>query len=433
MTRHWIFILLLVSVTGCARTEDRGDVDPGSRVRLTYWSAQNPGERKLAKKLVDEWNAAHPDVLVDLQPLPAGQSSEEVLLAAIAAGTTPDVCSNVWPGIVQDFVRADALVPLDRFPDFDSLASSRFPEGIVERFSSTDGRIYQIPWKTNPIMMLYNRKLFREAGITTPPRTYSEYLAAAKKITKDLNGDGQYDRWIGYRDIRPIWHERRFDFFAFYVGASQGQTLFDRGELAVDTVAADKVFAFFQTIYENRYFPLTTFQGSPVLSLKIATEFTGPWQLRWLKDNAPPDLEYGFAPLPRPDDVEENRYTFGDFKSIAIFRNTPHPDEAWAFVKYLITREADLQLLELGGQIPVREGLVGDSLYADFFRREPLMKPFALAAPYSRAVDSISSLQELLDAVAQQFEAAAVYGVYSPQEARKRMIARMKLIRDWES
>lgn len=430
---NWILILLLVVLTGCARSEREAVSAAGQKVVLTYWSSQNPGERRLAETLVAEWNASHPQIQVRLQPLPAGRSSEEVLLAAIAAGTTPDVCSNVWPGIVEDLVRADAVVPLDRFDDFDSVAASRYPEGTLERFQSADGTSYQISWKTNPIMMLYNRKLFREAGIDSPPETYSEYLAAAARVSEDLDGDGQPDRWIGYRDIRPVWHERRFDYFAFYVGASGGKTFISEGRLDIDTTASNEVFSFFRALYKSDYFPLTTFQGSPVLSGKIATEFTGPWQLRWLKDNAPPDFEYAFAPLPHPDEATGPAYTFGDFKSIAIFSTTKHPAESWAFVKHLITREADLRLLELGGQIPVRRDLLSDSLYADFFRREPGMKPFAEAAPFSRGVDSISSLQEMLDAVAQQFEAGAVYGIYSPAEATRRMIERMKLIREWES
>lgn len=431
--RNWIYFLLLVLLTGCAQSERQDDLASGEGIRLIYWSSQNPGERRLAQTLVDAWNADHPDIQVDLQPLPAGQSSEEVLLAAIAAGTTPDICSNVWPGVVDDFVRAGALVALNEFADFDSLSSARFPEGTVARFRAGDGSIYQIPWKTNPIMMLYNRKIFRDAGIEVPPRTYSEFFAAAKLISGDVNGDGQNDRWMGYRDIRPIWHERRFDFFAFYVGASGGKTFFSNGELDIDTVASNKVFRFFQSVYAGGHFPLSTFQGSPLLSRKTATEFTGPWQLTWLKENAPADFEYGFAPLPRPDDAPENPYTFGDFKSIAIFENTEHREAAWSFVKYLISREADLQLLEVAGQIPVRKDLLTDSLFADFFERKPKMKPFAVAAPYSRAVDSISSIQELLDAVAQQFEAGATYGIYPPEEATRRMIARMKLIRKWDS
>lgn len=431
--RNRIFFLLLVILSGCALSDQPDESASGGEIRLTYWSSQNPGERKLAQVLVDDWNASHPTIQVDLQPLPAGQSSEEVLLAAIAAGTTPDLCSNVWPGVVDDFVRAGALVALNTFSDFDSLSAARFPDGTVGRFQARDGSIYQIPWKTNPIMMLYNRKIFRDAGIESPPQTYSEFLAAAKLISKDLDGDGQHDRWMGYRDIRPIWHERRFDFFASYVGASGGRTFFSDGELDIDTAASNKVFRFFQTIYADGHFPLSTFQGSPLLSRKTATEFTGPWQLTWLEQNAPPDFEYGFAPLPRPDDAPENPYTFGDFKSIAIFGNTQHPDAAWAFAKYLVSREADLLLLEIAGQIPVRKDLLSDSLFADLFERKPKLKPFAVAAPYSRAVDSISSIQELLDAVAQQFEAGATYGIYPPEEATRRMIARMELIRKWDS
>jgi multiple sugar transport system substrate-binding protein len=402
-------------------------------VRLTYWSSQNPAERRIARTLVDEWNSANPGIQVALQPLPAGRSSEEVLLAAIAAGTTPDVCSNIWPGIVQDFVRAGALLPLSDFADFDSLAGSRFPDGTRERFGDADGNVYQIPWKTNPIMMLYNKKMFREAGIKQPPATYSEYLEAAERIAADFDGDGQMDRWMGYRDIRPIWNERRFDYFAFYVGASGGKTFFVDGELSLDTAASTEVFEFFAELYRKREFPLTTFQGSPVLSGKIATEFVGPWQISWLNENAPSDFEFDFAPLPRPDDQPGSLHTFGDYKSIAVFANTSHPDAAWQFAKYLVTRKADLMLLEIARQIPVRAGLLEDSMYGDFFEENPMVRRFAEVAPYSLGVDAVSSLQELLDAVAQQFEAAALYQAYPPEEATRRLAERMHLIHEWDS
>ncbi|RKY55138.1 MAG: sugar ABC transporter substrate-binding protein, partial [Candidatus Neomarinimicrobiota bacterium] len=64
----------------------------------------------MAKYLVDNWNAVNDSVKVKLQPIPASQSSEEVLLAAIAAGTTPDICSNIWPGAMDDFIATGGLV-----------------------------------------------------------------------------------------------------------------------------------------------------------------------------------------------------------------------------------------------------------------------------------------------------------------------------------
>ena len=421
-------VLLLVG--GCGPSAEPEDAGAGV-IRLTYWSSQNAQERDLARRLTDEWNAAHPDVQVTVQPLPAGQSSEEVLLAAIVAGTTPDLCSNIWPGIIGSFVRAGGVVPLDRFASFDSLMQSRVPPDLLERFRAEDGHVYQIPWKTNPIMMLYNRGLFREAGVDAPPRTYGAYLDAADKVTADLDGDGHLDRWMGYRDVRPIWWQRYFDYYPFYIAASHGRTLFEEGDLALDTAASDQVFDFFQRIYQRHYFPVTTFQGSAFLAGKIATEFTGPWNIAFMEENAPPGGDYDYAPLPIPDGHVGPVYTYGDYKNIVIFSTTEHPEEAWAFAQFLVSKEADLQLLELTKQIPVRRGLLSDTTYADFFERNPKVRPFAEQAPFTRGVDDVASLQEVLDAIAQQFEAAAVYDVRTPREATRQAVERIRLIHEW--
>jgi multiple sugar transport system substrate-binding protein len=428
---RWLWLgVWLVLATGCAPTQEEAGPEDEGVIRLTYWSSQNAQERELARRLTDAWNASHPDVQVTVQPLPAGQSSEEVLLAAIVAGTTPDLCSNIWPGIVSSFVRADGVVPLDRFASFDSLMQSRVPPEVLERFRAEDGHVYQIPWKTNPIMMLYNEGLFREAGVTEPPRTYSAYLDAAARVTADLDGDGDLDRWMGYRDIRPIWWQRYFDYYPFYIAASEGQTLFEGGEVAVDTAASDEVFAFFQEVYRRHYFPVTTFQGSAFLARKIATEFTGPWNVAFMEENAPADLAYDYAPLPTPDDFDGPVYTYGDYKNIAIFSSSEHPEAAWRFAQYLVSKEADRLLLELTKQIPVRNGLLTDSTYAEFFARNPKVRPFAEQAAYTRGVDDVESLQEVLDAVAQQFE-AAVYDVRTPREATEQAVERIELIHAW--
>ena len=425
-----ILTVTMLLLTGCNGETATRESSSGP-VTLTYWCAQNPQERALAVKLVDEWNAAHPDVQVNVQALPAGQTSEEVLMAAIVAGTTPDLCSNIWPGIVPDFVRAGGVQALSDFPDFDSLLTARMPESSRDVFRALDGKYYQIPWKTNPIMLLYNKRIFREVGLEEPPATYSAFLDAAERISRDADGDGRPDRWIGYRDLRPIWQQRRFDFFAMYVGVSEGDTFFEGEELAIDPAVAANVFGFFRDLYQNNYFPHTTFAGSPIMTQRIASEFVGPWQIAWLEENAPPDFEFDFVPLPKPDDFEGENYTFGDYKNIVIFSSTEHPEEAWEFAKTLVSKQADLDLLEGTRQIPVRSGLLTDSTYTDFFRRNPKVVPFAEAAPFSRGVDAVGSIQEILDAIALQFEAAAVYGTATPEEATEKALERIQLIIEW--
>lgn len=431
--RSWWSLVLagcvVLALAGCGAEQVR-TADGAGPIRLTYWSAPNPQEQELANQLVAKWNEENPDVQVTVQPLPAGQSSEEVLLAAVVAGTTPDLCSNIWPGILSDFIRAKGVLPLDTLPGFDALMQERVPADVLESFRSPDGHFYQIPWKTNPIMMLYNEQLFREAGVERPPRTYGEYLDAAAKLTADLDGDGQYDRWIGYRDVRPIWWQRYFDYFSFYIGASGGRTFARDGVIRIDTAASNDVFAFFQELYTKRYFPLTTFQGNPFVAEKIATEFTGPWNVAWMEAYAPPGMEFSYSPLPVPDDHEGPVYTYGDFKNIAIFSSTKHPEAAWRFAQYLVSEEADLKLLEVARQIPVRKDLLDDPAFAAFFAANPKMLPFAEQAPYTRSVDDIPSFQEVLDAVAQQFE-AATYGAVRPAVATERALERIQVISEW--
>ncbi len=422
-------LVLLVLLVACGRdnaTPPQGD----GPVRLVYWSSQNPQERDLARLLTDRWNAANPGVQVTVQPLPAGQSSEEVLLAAIVAGTTPDVCSNIWPGILSDFVRAGGVLALDTLPGFDDFLNERVPAALHDRFRSDDGHFYQIPWKANPIMMLYNKRLLREAGYDRPPRTYGEFIEVAARVTADTNGDGQTDRWMGARDIRPIWWQRYFDFYPLYIAASNGQTLFRDGQVSLDEKASRDVFGFFETLYAKGYFPLSTLQGNAFAAGRIATEFTGPWSAAWLADNAPAGLDYDYAPVPVPDDHTGPVVTYGDYKNIALFSTTRHPQEAWAFAQFLVSPEADRLLVEMTRQIPLRNGLLEDPELTDFFAENPAVRRFAEQAPHTRGVDSVPNLQEVLDALAQSFE-RVLYQASTPADATQRAEARIRLIQDW--
>lgn len=421
---------VLVSLKGCSAEEPQAS-SLNQPTNLIYWPAPNAQEIQLADTLVRFWNRVHPQSEIRMQPIPVSQSTEEVLLAAIAGKTTPDVCSNIWPGALHDYTTAGGLIPLDTFPDFDSIAASRIPRELLETFRSQDGHFYQLPWKTNPIMMFYNKRLFEEAGIHNIPRTYSEYLAAARHVTRDVNGDGQIDVWMGERDIRPIWWQRLFDFYPFYIAATGGKTLFDYGEPAFVNDAAEKVFAFFQECYTQRYFPRTFFQGGdPFLLEKKATHFGGPWHVAHLQKFAP-HISYGIAPLPISDSYQGIIHTYGDYKNIAIFSNTRSPQKAWEFVKFLVDAQSDLLLLEITNQIPIRGDLLTNSLFTEYFRRNPQMVVFAQQAPYTRGVDGVPDLKEIFDAISQSYEACAIYGKRAPREALEDAAERVRSIMEW--
>jgi multiple sugar transport system substrate-binding protein len=413
----------------CSRERAGGNL-PSAPVELTYWAAPNPTEIQFADTVVREWNLQHPEIHVRMQPIPVSQSTEEVLLAAIAAGTTPDVCSNINPGALFEYTQAGGLLALDSLPDFESVALERMPRELLETFKS-DQHYYQMPWKTNPLMMFCNTRLFEEAGIMTLPRTYSEYLADAEKVTRDTNADGQTDVWMGERDIRPVWRERLADFFPFYIAASGGGTLFTNGRIGFRNRYAEEVLGFFRACYEHRFYPRTFFQGGdPFLLEKKATHFSGPWEIATIRKFAP-RLMYDVVPIPVPDGHQGPVYTYGDFKNIAIFSTTRHPKEAWAFVKFLVTTSHDLLLLTVANQIPIRGDLATNTVFDGYFSQYPMMRRFAEQAVYTRGMDAVPDLKEIFDAIAQEYEACAVFGKKTPGEAVRDAARRAELISEW--
>ncbi len=417
-------LLAILFTIGCGSDRKNSDhlQNESETVHLTYWPSSNPQEIILAKELVAAWNSDHADIQVKMQPLPASRSSEEVLMAAIAGKTTPDVCSNIWPGIMRTFVKAGSLVPFDQFPDALAYIERRSGPEVVEKFRSFDGKLYQVPWKGNPIVVAYNINRFREYGLEKIPRTYSEFDEIARKVTNDLDGDGQLDQWACYFDVNVRWWQRFFDFYPLYIAASGGKTLLTDGQVSFDDRAGRQVFRFFANGYKQGYFPRTSFQGSAFLQGRLAMDITGPWTIAYYDKNKPEGFEYGYFPVPLPDDLidqvdDDPAWTFGDQKNIVIFATTDHPRESWQFIKHLLSAEQDLRLLEICSQLPLRKNLLADSLFVPFFEQNPMMNLFAEKIARTVGVDSHPGLQEMFDAISMEFDAACIQGMKDPDTA----------------
>ncbi len=414
--------VLFVLIGGC------GSDRPGKKRELVYWPAANYQEIKLAERAAGEWNQLYPEMPVLVQPIPESQSTEEVLLAAVVGKTTPDICSNIWPGVVGQFVRANALIALDRFCDFDSVVDARLPAGQLQTYTYLDGHVYQIPWKTNPIMLEYNVNMLNKAGFSSPPSTFSEFVRMGQQLTADLNGDGANDRWMMYVDINVKWWLRYFDFYTFYIAASNGKTLIRDRKVIFDNDAAVEVFRFFQTGFRLGIFPKAGFQRDTFLSGEMATHITGPWNINHLNKFKPKGFEFDYAPIPVPDDHSGEVITYGDPKNMVIFSSTRYPEWCWKFLKFLIKREQDLALLQIASQIPIRKDLLSDERFIEFFDRHPKLKRFAGQAPNTRGVDSDPELREIFDAISQEFEACCVLGRRTPEAAVKNAAERAREI-----
>ena len=172
---------------------------------IKVWLSNNPEEIAWGKAMVQEWNSAHPDEKVTAQEIPAGKTSEEVIGAAITAGNAPCLVFNTSPAAVPQFQKQGGLVALDSFSGATDYVEERSGDA-AEQYQSPDGKFYQIPWKQNPVMIFYNKDLFKKAGLDPAKpalATYDEFLAASKKIVDSKAAPGR-DRAGARQRVLPV-------------------------------------------------------------------------------------------------------------------------------------------------------------------------------------------------------------------------------------
>jgi len=398
----WLMWLVL---TGCKR-------DDQDNHQLVFWSSTNEEEIAFTRKYVDAWNQQHPDQPFAFQPVPEGQSSEEVILAAVVGRTTPDIYANMWQGDVEDFARSGVLIQLDTLDGFMEFLYARCDSQVVKEITSHDGHIYQIPWKVNPIMMMYNPSFVKKEGMDSMPQHYSDVLSFGAKLKSD-------GFWLGISESNAIWWQRFFNFLPLYYAITGGAPLIKDNKSAFNNEYGIEVFAFLQKLYSNGYFPKEQLKGQrdPFLAQRVATTFTGPWTIEYNNKFKPENMTFEFKEVPVPDDHVGPVYSYGDPKNMVMFNTCTDPELAWKFLQTMLTPAADQDFLALSRQIPRRKDLQVNPIFVDYFNTHPELKPFARQAQHVRGMDSARYMKEVLDLISQEYEACVVFGLKSPEDA----------------
>src|SRR5262245_46340332 len=103
---------------------------------LVFWCSNNNQEIKLCSSITEQWNKTHTVNKVHQQPIPEGQSSEEVILAAVVGKTTPDIYANMWQGNVEMYANAKVLIALDTLEGFTSFIRERCTPDVIKEITS---------------------------------------------------------------------------------------------------------------------------------------------------------------------------------------------------------------------------------------------------------------------------------------------------------
>lgn len=87
-------------------------------------------------------------------------------------------------GRVTQYVQG--LEPLDDLAKKNKLDLKAYSSAMLEQLS-VDGKLYSLPFNAGPTVILYNKKMFTDAGVAAPTDkwTTDQFIATAKATTKD--------------------------------------------------------------------------------------------------------------------------------------------------------------------------------------------------------------------------------------------------------
>ncbi len=378
---------------------------------MKIWYSNNPEEVAWGKAVVTAWNKDHPKEQVTGEEIPAGKSSEEVIGASITAGNTPCLIFNTAPAAVPQFQKQAGLVALDDFPDGASYIKDRTGDR-ADQYKFTDGKFYQMPWKTNPVMIFYNKKVFTKAGLPAdnpPLKTYDEFLATAKTVV--AKGGVQAAIWPApTSEFFQPW----FDFYPLFIAQSGGKQLVDKGEPQFTSADGLAVANFWKTLYDQNLAPKEAYKGDSFGDQKAAMAIVGPWAIAVYGSK----IDWGAVPVPTKDgkDPKEIR-TFSDEKSIGMYSSCKNRGSAWDFLKFATSKDNDGQLLELTGQMPMRSDVVGT--YPDYFQKHTDYQAFADQASRTVEVPSVPNSVEMWQTFRTAYSESVIFGKTPVDQAFK--------------
>ena len=328
-----------------------------AETELTYMMWGDPPEIAVWQQLVDQFHAANPEITVKVE-VSDWDSYWDKLRVTTAGGDAPDVFAMDGP-IYPDWQSRGTLLNLQPFIDADPEALKGTYPGPLTTYKLADG-YFGLPRDFQTIVLYYNTDMFKAAGVATPTAdwTIQDFRSAAKALTLDKDGDGKVDQWgvsTEIWDAEPFWGPMVLAHGGQIISADYSHTLMTEGP------ARDAWDFIYGMAVEDHSImsaeDLESFGYDGFLAGVAAMAFSGHWVIPAYNDLA---FDWAVAPFPKGP---AKRATFVNSAGIVASSTTEHPDEAWKFIKYVISEAGQSTLAQLGFAIPVNEAAATGPAY----------------------------------------------------------------------
>ncbi len=344
---------MVLSLAACGGSSDSGDSgDSGddssgsdsSEVTLElqqWWGVELP--EGALQEICDAFTE-ETGIGVELLSNPYADTKTQIAAGA-AAGTMADVVGldGSW---VYDFAKQGSIANLTELMEADGYDDSQLSDQI-----QYEGNTYMIPVVNFAYPLYVNTDILAEAGVDTVPTTWTEFLDACDKITKNTDA-AAFSIPLSTEAPNGIQNQ-----FMTWLWASGGSMLADGKPNLTGNEDLEKVVDFVKEMYDKGYLS----EGAEAMKEqdmvnefengRLAFMVDGISHLTTIKEESP-DLNFDYAPMPKMDGYTGESGMDVACWGIGIAENCEHKEEAIKLVEYLLSPEVNANLSQLANAFP---------------------------------------------------------------------------------
>jgi multiple sugar transport system substrate-binding protein len=321
-------ILLLFFLTGCGARQAQNVQGP---VHLEVWSMWTGDEEQDFERVLAYYNRTHPGVVLEN----LGAVDDPKTVRSIIAGAPPDLCTLANPPYLGALAANHALQPLNASFAGSGLKPSAYTVGALGQCRYA-GHLYAVPYLLDCIALLYNKDVFRSAGLdpNKPPRTLEEMLDDCRRITRH-DAQGHLTR-IGMAAPDAVTMMGLFG--GGFLNPKTGQITADNARNVEAVTFYQRLMAAQGGYEQDQAFAQGFASGmgsyNPFFTGQVGMTFSGEWNPYWVYHYSP-NTHYGVAALPYPADHPEQKGTVWlGSNPLCIPVGAKHPKEAWEFLAW---------------------------------------------------------------------------------------------------
>jgi multiple sugar transport system substrate-binding protein len=404
-------LLLLVPISACGGggSSSGGGSGATAATTITLSHGYTDVEAKELNTLVAQWNSANPKNTVKLLFNGGNDSALQKTIAGFTAGNYPDIAYEYGSSAAQ-LARQPKLIDLTSKVNTPAMNwNDFFPS---ERQAATvNGKIVGIPALVDNLALVYNKKLFKAAGVAPPNAswTWQDFRNAAKRLTNPST------KTFGWAYVNDGSEDTVWRYLAMLWQAGGSLLNSDNTKPAFDSPAGLAALQQLQNMAVTDKSVYLDTGNDNYLNVfnsgKIAMLWTGPWDL----SSITPNISYGVTIL--PGDNGDHETISGPDLYMLFDHSAARSAAALKFISWLTSPTVHLKFAIATGDLPVRQSETQLPGYQTFLKKYPSEKVFVSNLNNVKHVrPNIPSYAEVSSAVGQMVQ-SVLLGQSQPQAA----------------